>query len=79
MRCALKTLEPELVDVAEVTTGPRKGEWEIIIDPPLPGPSLRFTVPTKPTAEVVDRCTSEAKRLWVNTVNVTLPLPEDEY
>ena len=66
------------MDVAEVTTGPRKGEWEIIFDPPLPGPSLRFTVPTKPTAEVVERHTSEAKRLWDNTVTITLPLPEDE-
>ena len=79
VRCALKQLEPKLVDVTEVTAGPRKGEWEIIFDPPLPGPSLRFTVPTKPTAEVVERHTSEAKRLWDNTVTVTLPLPGDEY
>ena len=75
----MKQLEPKLVDVKEVTAGPRKGEWEIIFDPPLPVPSVRFTVPTKPTAEVVERHTLEAKRLWENAVTVTLTLPGDHH
>ena len=42
-------------------------------------PSLTFTVPTQPGKDEVERCTSEARRLWKNFITVKLPLPGDEF
>lgn len=78
-RCALTQLEPKLVGVRKVTAEPGEGRWEITFDPPIPGPaSLTFTHPTQPGEAQIERCTSEARRLWRNLVISKLALPEDD-
>ena len=76
-RSALLSAEPTHTLTRRVAVGPNAGEYEIVFDAPLPGPSLTFFVTGEPTPALVGTYKVLAWGMWQSAIIKALPLPGD--